>query len=261
MGALGLARGEAQAVVVLPQPVGKRVIARAVAKLPQVVQAQKEGLIVVGLGTTNAYVLEELLGRPVPKEKYCAGYVEEELGVLPQADQENMVVLDRGAPNTLSWPEILNRLGPGDVVIKGGNALDPEGAVGVFVAAEDGGTVGKFYAAALARGVELVIPISRAKSVHASVSRLCQRLGKGRLAWASGSKVGLFPLHGTVITETEGVQILYGVNAEHVASGGVGRGQGAVVLLLWGESEPVARAFRELSELVRAEPELPWRRG
>lgn len=252
---------EAEALVVLPQPAGKRLIGRAVAKLPQVERAKREGLIVVGLGTTNAYVLEELLGRPVAKERYRAGYIGRELGVLPPEKREPMAVLLRGELREMSWPEILARLTPGDVVIKGGNALDPTGTVGVLVAGEDGGTVGKFYAAALARGVEVIIPISRAKSIHVPIGKLAPKLGQGRLRWASGPKVGLFPLFGTVITETEAVEHLYGVRAEHVASGGIGAGEGAVVLLLSGEAQAVERAFTELSELARAEPEPSWEGG
>jgi hypothetical protein len=136
--------------------------------------------------------------------------------------------------------------------------LDPDGVVGVFVAADDGGTVGKFYPAALACGVELIIPISRAKSVHFSVSEIVGELGKGRLKWASGSKVGVFPLLGTVITETEAVEFLYGVEAWHLATGGVGEGKGAVVLLLRGEEEKVKRAFEELARLSETEKEPAW---
>ncbi len=249
---------DAEALVVLPQPTGKRLIGRAVARLPQVERAKKEGLIVVALGTTNAYVLEELLGRPVIKERYRAGYIGKELAILPPEKREPMGVLLGGELREMSWPEILPRLSPGDVVIKGGNALDPTGTVGVFLAGEDGGTVGKFYAAALARGVEVIIPISRVKSVHVPIGKLVPKFGKGRLRWASGQKVGLFPLLGTVITETEAVEILYGVRAEHVASGGVGAGEGAVVLLLSGETQAVARAFSELSELARREPAPSW---
>ena len=247
-----------RALVVLPQVAAKRLIGRAVARLPQVEKAKRDGLIVVGLGTTNAYVLEELLGAPVEKGRYCAGYVGKKLGVVRPERRLNMVVLERGEPKTLDWPEILARLSPGDVVIKGGNILDSEGVVGVFVAADDGGTVGKFYAAALARGVEVIIPISRVKSVHVPVSEIAGEMGRGRLKWASGTKVGVFPLLGTVITETEAVEFLYGVEAWHLGTGGVGQGKGGVLLLLRGEEGKVKKAFEELSSLAETEKEPAW---
>ncbi|MCS7216517.1 MAG: hypothetical protein NZ924_02335 [Candidatus Bipolaricaulota bacterium] len=252
----GMPEAEAQGVVVVPAEAGKRLIGRAVARLPQVQRAQRDGLLVVGWGTTNAYVLEELLGRPIPKGRYVAGYLAAELGVLPPAAREPMVVLERGEPRELAWPEVLARLGPGDVVIKGGNLLDPQGVVGVYVAGGDGGTVGKFLAPALARGVEVVIPISRSKAVHTSVVALAQRLGAGRLVCCAGPKIGVIPLLGTVVTETEAVSLLYGVRAEHIGGGGVGRGRGAVVLLLSGPRDAVERAFSEIAALGRSEPPL-----
>ncbi len=244
----------AEAVVVVPAEAGKRLIGRAVAQLPQVRRAKESGLIVVGFGTTNAYVLEELLGRSIAKERYVAGFVREELGILPPEAREPMLVLDRGEPKAMAWPEILARLSFGDVVIKGGNALDPQGLVGVYVAGDDGGTVGKFFAVALARGVEVVIPISRNKSVHTSVLELAKRLGTRKLALSSGPKIGLVPLVGTVVTETEAVSMLYGVRAEHIGGGGVGRGSGAVVLLLSGDPEAVEKAFLEIEKLAKTEP-------
>lgn len=253
---MGKTSGEAQAVVVVPAEAGKRLIARAVARLPQIEKAREEGLIVVGYGTTNAYVLEELLGRPVAKERYVAGYVGEELGVTSPEARDPMLVLDRGEPKAMAWPEILPRLSAGDVIIKGGNALDPQGVVGVYVAGDDGGTVGKFFVAALARGVEVVIPISRSKSVHSSVLELAKCLGKGRLSHAAGPTIGLVPLLGTVVTETEAVATLYGIRAEHIGGGGVGRGSGAVVLLLSGAPAAVERAFSEIRGLAREEPPL-----
>lgn len=245
-----------QAVVVVPAEVGKRLIARAVAQLPQVQRAKEEGLIVIGYGTTNAYVAEELLGHPIAKERYCAGYVGKSLSVLPPDKRDPVLILERGKPVSLSLEEAAKQLSAGDVFIKGANALDSHGVCGVLVAGEDGGTVGKFFAACIAKGVEIVIPISRAKSIHGSVTELAKKLGIRRLRLASGLKVGLFPLVGTVVTEVEAIHWLYGVHAEHVGSGGVGPGAGAVVLLLCGEKEKVERAFSELSELARSEPPL-----
>ena len=249
---------QTKAVVVLHQGAAKRLIARGVAALPQVRRALEAGLVVVTLGTTNAYVAEELLGAPVDKAAHCAGYIGRELSVVPAERRGRELVLDRGRPVDLPPEEVLNRLKAGDVVIKGGNVLDPQGMVGVFMAAGSGGTVGRYVAPALARGVELVIPISRLKSAHTSVPELSRALGIGRLDHAAGLPVGLFPLVGTVVTETEAVELLYGVEARHLASGGVGPGEGAVTLLLSGEEERLSRAFQELSRLAREEPPLEF---
>lgn len=245
-----------QAVVVLPPPAAKRLIARGVASLPQVRRALAEGLVVVTLGTTNAYVAEELLGEPFRKEEFCAGYIGEELSSLPPQRQAKPLVLRRGQRVALSLDEALAELKAGDVVIKGANVIDPTGMCGVFMASELGGTVGKLVVPALARGVEIVIPISSAKAIHGSVPELAKRLGQGRVQWSMGLRVGLCPLLGTVVTEPKAVGLLYGAGACHLASGGVGQAEGAVTLLLFGEEEAVERAFSELSRLAREEPPL-----
>ncbi|MCR4391696.1 MAG: hypothetical protein NUV94_02690 [Candidatus Acetothermia bacterium] len=244
---------EARAVVVLSPAASRRLIARGVAALPQVRRALREGLVVVTLGTTNAYVAEELLGRPVEKERFCAGYIGEGLTWVPPERQMRPLVLRHGQPVELALDEVIAELACGDVLVKGANVLDPDGMCGVFMASEAGGTVGKFVPPALARGVEVVIPVSCAKSIHGSVADLAQELGAGRLKWSAGFKVGLYPLTGTVVTEVEAVEIVYGVRAAHVASGGVGPGTGAVTLLLVGEEAKVDRAFADLSDLSRDE--------
>ena len=250
-------RSEAKAVVVLPPAAAKRLIARGVAALPCVRRALEEGLVVVTLGTTNAYVAEELLGRSVDKAVHCAGYIGRELAVVPAERRGRELVLERGRPVELSPEEVLARLKAGDVIIKGGNVLDPDGVCGVFMASGTGGTVGRYAAAALARGVEIVIPISRIKSIHRRVADLARKLGAQRVR-ATGLPVGLYPLVGTVVTETEAASLLYGVEATHIASGGVGAGEAAVVLLLSGEEEKVDRAFREIEALAREEPPLSF---
>ena len=250
-------RSEAKAVVVLPPAAAKRLIARGVAALPQLRRALEQGLVVVTLGTTNAYVAEELLGRPVDKAAHCAGYIGRELAVVPAERRGRELVLERGRPVELSPEEVLARLKAGDVIIKGGNVLDPDGVCGVFMASGTGGTVGRYAAAALARGVEIVIPISRIKSIHRRVADLARELGAQRVR-ARGLPVGLYPLVGTVVTETEAVSLLYGVEATHIASGGVGAGEAAVVLLLSGQEEKVDRAFREIEALAREEPPLSF---
>ncbi len=243
-----------KALVVLPPGAARRLIARGVARLPEVERAREGGLIVVALGTTNAYVAEELLGKPIERERFCAGYIGEALAWLPPERQARPLVLRKGEPVDLSLDEVLPDLGAGDVVIKGANVLDPAGVCGVFMASPLGGTVGRLAASALARGVELVIPVSCAKSIHGFVSELAPELGIGRVAHATGGPVGLFPLVGKVVTELEAIALLYGIHAHHIATGGVGPGTGSVTLLLGGEEEGVSRAFEELSLLARTEP-------
>ena len=240
------------ASVVLTPPMSKRLIAKGVAALPVVQSAMKDGRIVVTLGTTNAFVAEELLGRSIDRGAFAAGFIDCTWNVNRRLGEAGEVVLHSGKPVDTGASDILSSLAAGDVVIKGGNALDPWGTVGVLMAAATGGTVGRYVAPALARGADIVIPISIAKSVHTRIAELPRRMGVGRLALHSGLPCGMYPLHGRVVSEVEALELLFAVCVTHVASGGVGSGAGSVSLVLEGEDDAVRDAYA-LIETLRDE--------
>jgi len=151
---------------------------------------------------------------------------------------------------------VLGALGAGDVIVKGGNALDPFGTVGVLLAASTGGTIGRYVPTALARGVDIVIPISISKSVHGSVATLAMDMGSRKLDLAMGLPCGMYPLTGNIVTELEALELLFDVCALHVASNGIGAGCGSVSILLQGEEDSVKEAFAAC-ESLNALPEIP----
>ena len=51
----------------------KALIAKGVAKLDYVQKALKGGIVAVAKGTTNSYVVEEILGKDIHKPDYCTG--------------------------------------------------------------------------------------------------------------------------------------------------------------------------------------------
>jgi hypothetical protein len=244
-----------RASVVLIPPMSKRLIAKGVAALPQVRRALERGRVVVTLGTTNAHVAEELLGKTIDRGAFAAGFIDDRWNINARLGEAGEIVLDRGRPVETSPEETLSSLAAGDVVIKGGNALDPEGVVGVLMGASTGGTVGRYVATCLARGVELVAAISLSKSVHTSIVELSREMGIGRVDLRMGVPCGIFPLHGYVVTEIDALEVLFPVRAAHVASGGVGIGAAAVSLLIEGEEAAVRDAFG-LIESLRDEADV-----
>lgn len=230
------------ASVVLTPAASKRLIAKGVAALPVVRSALQSGRIIVTLGTTNAVVAEELLGHPIDRGAFAAGFIDTRWNVNRRFGEAAEVVLQDGREVEMTGDSALSSLAAGDVLLKGGNALDPWGSVGVLMAATTGGTVGRYVAPALARGVDIVIPISVAKSVHTSIAELSLQMGVGRLALHDGLPCGMYPLSGQVISEIEALEFLFAVHAIHVASGGVGPGTGSVSLLLEGEDDAVRAA-------------------
>lgn len=94
-------------------------------------------------------------------------------------------------------------------------------------------------------GLEKLVP---------SVIEAARKAGIDRMKYATGDRVGLFPLvNATVVTEIEALEILTGVKATQVASGGIGGSEGAVTLVAEGTDEQVAAAF-ELIRGIKGEP-------
>ena len=239
-----------KAYAVIKPAAAKQLIAKGVAAHPIVQRALQEGTIIVTLGTTNAYVAAELLGVPIDHGAFAAGVIDDRWNVNARIGEAQEIAIVRGKRAEADPDEVLKSLGAGDVVIKGGNALDPFGTVGVLMASPTGGTIGRHIPAALARGVDVVMPISVVKSVHASISDLAPQLGSQRMDLGDGLACGLYPLIGTLVTEIEALDLLFSVEAAHVASGGVGPGIGSISVVLEGSEDDVSRAYALLTELA-----------
>jgi hypothetical protein len=237
-----------KAHVVLSPVASKRLIAKGVKAHPIVQDALQAGTVVVTLGTTNAFVAAELSGATIDHGAFAAGVIDDRWNLNARIDEARELVLKDGRRQDVEPEKLLSSLGAGDVIIKGGNALDPFGIVGVLMAAATGGSAGRYVPLAQARGVDIVIPISVAKSVHASIPDLALDLGDGLAC-------GMYPLVGHVVSEIEAIELLFSVEATHVASGGVGAGVGSVSLLLEGDEGDVRGAYDLIQSLkAGAEP-------
>jgi len=244
-----------KASIVLTASASKRLIARGVAAHPIVEKARTEGTIIVTLGTTNGYVAQELAEGAVDQAAFAAGVIDHRWNVNERLGEATDLVLKCGEVESFDETAVINGLGAGDVIIKGGNALDPFGTAGVLLAAATGGTIGRYIPAAMARGVDIVIPISVSKSVHVPMATLALDMGSRKLDLAMGLPCGVYPLTGNVVTEIEALELLFDVNALHVASNGIGAGCGSVSLLVSGEESNVRDAF-VACETLNALPEI-----
>ena len=253
-----MAEHHTRAVVVLTPAESKRLLAKAVMRLPEVEQARRTGRLIVGNGTTNAYLAEELLGQPVSAWHYAAGVIaESQLAITDGATRLAPVALKEGKPFAEGWVRLLQEFTAADVFIKGGNAVDPEGNVGVLLASPTGGTVGQMLGVVAARGAHLIVPIGLEKLVP-DVIEAAQHCGTLATDRCDGVACGMVVLStAQVITELQALGILFGVEAWHLASGGVAGSEGAVTLAIEGSAEAVERAFEFTAGL---EGEAPTRR-
>jgi len=142
------------------------------------------------------------------------------------------------------------------VSVKGANAVDMDGNVGVLAANEVGGTVGGVWPTIAARGCHWITPVSLERMIRGSIPEAARATGNFLWDYTMGSTVGLMPVViAKVVTEIEALAILTGVSATHIASGGVVGSEGAVILALEGDQATVKAAF-ELVENLKTEEEI-----
>jgi len=246
-----------QASIVLTVAQGKRLIARAVANMPEVKRALVSGLVAIGRGTTNAYVAEEILGQTLPKGEYVAGRTlppdtpGEWLGTGKHPD---IVLRDGRLVDGLEVVDAVKEMQAGDIFIKGGNALNyDQQVVGILVGHPMGGTIST-YGALIARKVNLIIPIGLEKLVYEDINDL-SRASRAGENHPGAPVTSLFPMTGAIVTEIEALQLLCGVDARLLAAGGVAGAEGAVWLLLEGAREQLDAALA-LHQELKNEPNL-----
>lgn len=257
--------GAMRSLFVFTPTESKRLIAKAVAQLAEVKKALQEDRILIGHGSTNVYIAEEILGRERiaelwKRDTYLSGVVlRGTLCTTLGQEKPPLLVLNRGVVESpaLTMAEILRDFGRHSLFIKGANAVDPEGNAGVFVAHPEGGTIGWALGNLLARGIRLIVPVGLEKLVP-SVKKAVHLCGQQSLDYSQGLRVGMVPLAGaTVITEVEALKILSGVEAHHVASGGCSGSEGSVTLVAEGEQDSIAKALQVTASLKGEAPLMP----
>lgn len=244
-----------QAQVVFTVSESKRLIAKAVARMPIVKDALKNGMIIIAKGTTNTYVAEEITGKKIPHGAYVKGRTYPEKGGTRLGEVQSIgeVVLVKGKHRKdLSLEQAVRMLKPGDVVIKGANALDYDNKLAaVITGSSDAGTTGTILPYVGPRKAYLVIPVGLEKQVAGSpidiVRKVCEPIESLNRVYA------MFLLPGHIVTELEALEILTDVSVFQAAAGGIGGAEGAVRLVCRGPRENVQKALK-LAEQIHGEP-------
>jgi hypothetical protein len=247
-----------QALFTLTPAESKRLIAKGIAALPEIKRAKKDGYLLIGRGSTNAYIVEELLGRKIKKEGYVAGQVIKGVFcVLGGEERTKPVIFHKGEALSVEPNTVLDKLQPGDMLIKGANAIDRDGNVGVAMASPVGGTMGQFYMAMKARGLEIIYPVGLEKLIP-SVELAAQYAGTMTLGKTIGAKVGMVCVaDGRAFTELDAIESLFDIGAIHFASGGWGGAEGCVTLVVEGPDAQVNKCMKFLEQKIKGEPALP----
>lgn len=215
--------------IVLTVSESKRLIAKGVAAMPAVRKALADGIIAIPTGSTNAYVVEELTGTPIEKNKFTTG------ATLP-AGVSREGLLSRELPDlvlkkgkrikNLAAVDAVTEMSSGDVFIKGANAVHYETRrSGILIGLE------KCIAHSIERAAAFITSDAECASPLPS----------------------LWPVEGEIVTEIEALKFLTGVEAIQSAAGGLAGAEGAVRLVARGTREQIAKVV-ELADAVHGEP-------
>ena len=245
------------ALIALTPSESKRLIAKGVAMLPEVKRALERGLIIIARGTTNAFVAEEIMGISIePKCEYCRGCIVDGELRANMKHAENDFVLRQGKVDNIRPQEAIKEFTGDDVFIKGASAVDSSGQAGVLAAGIGAGTIGYALPMVMVRAAHLIVPVGLEKLVP-SVDQASQKCGVFDFKYSTGLPCALIPLiNAKVVTEIQAFEVLAGISATHVASGGIGGSEGTVVLTLEGSEGNIEQAFG-LVKAIKGEPPVP----
>ncbi|MCF2137566.1 MAG: hypothetical protein K9W43_10085 [Candidatus Thorarchaeota archaeon] len=246
-------------LVTLTPSEGKRLIAKALHRHEIVQRALKEGYLCITLGTTSAYLVEEILGE-YDKTRHIAGLtIPFGLTVTREEARAYDAIFYKGKfLKKKKVRDVLDKLGPKDVIIKSVNAVDIDGLPIVLLASTTGGTVGTFMGAVAAKGVHLIMPVGLEKFIPVSYDEFCGRIGMYDWDYSIGEPVGAIALHeGTTFTEIDALATLFDVSAVPIAAGGVNGAEGSVTLLVEGEADNIKSAYEFIRVNIKGEPQFP----
>jgi hypothetical protein len=232
----------------------KRLIAKGVAQMPIVKNALANGMVIIIKGTTNAYVAEEITGKKIEKAAYVRGRVEPVKGgkKLPSVKVLDDIVLEKGKEVSVPLTEAVKKLKPGDVVIKGANALDYRNKLaGVNIRDLSSGTTGIIMPHVVGKKAYLVIPIGLEKLVAGDLVDISLKMREP--VESLKPLQSMFLITGEIVTELEAIKILTGAMAFQASAGGIGGAEGAAWVVFRGTREQVTKALK-LVESIQGEP-------
>ena len=229
----------------------KRLIAKGVAQADFVRRAMEEGTLAIGSGTTDGYIVEEITGEPIDKTAFVTGHtVPGDYSGPKLAYTHPDLVIRKGERLEIKASEALEDMGPGDVLVKGCNALNYEWQqAAVLIGHPTGGGVGKAVGTVIARRICYLHTVGLEKSVPADLNEVAARLNEDPLG--QGPTLAVVP--GRIFTEIEALEVLAGVDVTPAAAGGVGGAEGAVWLAIFGTRTQIDKA-QEVIDSVRGEP-------
>ena len=252
-------------VFTLTSSESRRLIAKAVVQMPEFKTAWKKAYVLLAGGTTNAFIAQELGCEGIEPGLCTAGISTDGLLCVTNPDSRRSypnVFFKGTAQPEKTLTDGLNDYYPETVVIKGANAVDMDGYVGVITAGFDGGTIPRIIGTVTSKGLKYIAPVGLEKLVP-SVRLAAKALGgASHIDISMGADPGMYCIANTVIvTEIQAIKILFDCDAALVCCGGVGGNEGAVTLAVDGEESKIRRLVDFLECNIKGEPPVKGNKG
>ena len=227
----------------------KRLIAKGVRNHPAVKTALNTGNIGITRGTTCTYVAEEFLERQIEPFSYTTGLTlpKEPSQPVKTPDARMHDIIIRNGEIHMDGEtvgEAARNFGPGDIIIKGANALNYEKKVaGCLIGHPVGGTVGSIWGPLYGKKIRLVIPVGLEKIITGDILAISEQ------TMDENSGNALMPMTGTIVTELEAIHILTGAISYQIAAGGIRGAEGAIRLHAHGTPDQLNALKKVLAEI------------
>ena len=252
-------------VFTLTSAESRRLIAKAVVAMPEFKKAWESAYLLLAGGTTNAFIAQELLGRDGIEPGRCTVGISTD-GLLcvtnPDSRKSFPNVFYKGEKSDKTLVEALADFHADTVVIKGANAVDMNGYVGIITSGFDGGTVPRIIGPVTSKGLKFITPVGLEKlvpSVQASAKALG---GATHIDTSMGADPGMYCIGtSTIVTEIEAIKMLFNADATLVCCGGVGGNEGAVTLAVDGDEKDIKALVEFLETEIKGEPPVKGNKG
>jgi len=253
----------------------KKLIAKAITKIEIFQKASREGVIVLHPSSSTYFIFEEVTGRKPPTNVWVCGVIVPkgtciEMGAMmgghPVSANGEQGSHSAARPIPGNFPHswvlrkgevsrqeplrvLLEAMGPDDVYVKGVNALDVEGKVGVLWGnVTEGGTAALVMATQRRKGFHLIFPTGLEKLIPFPIKEVTKEAKRFEYDYSMGMPCGLLPCEGMVVTELKAIEILSGATAIPISAGGLGGAEGAITLVIKGTKEQVTKAIQMIED-------------
>ena len=252
-----------KATFVLTPAEARRLIAKAIIQMPEFQKAWKDAYVLLAGGTTTAFLAQEL-GYEVEPGRCTVGSSTNGLLCVtePSSRKSFPNVFYKGQPVDKKINEALQDYHADTVIIKGANAFDLDGHVGIITSGFNGGTVPNFIGYMTSKGLKYICPVGYEKLVP-SVPAASRALGgASHIDISMGADPGLYCLSSAdIITEVEAIRMMFHCDAKVVCAGGIGGNEGAHYWAVDGEEADIKALVEYLEKNVKGEPPVKGNKG